>query len=123
MGVKEWIQRLKEESIQGMPPGAAIEERFVLPMEYYRNEGDIERWKLQMLFQEERIARGSQAVMDQWGGINEHFPMHTNYPTSCVYCEYEEVCHGPESYLHNPMSLGIYRPREANHKAEGREWD
>ena len=133
MGVKEWIEKLASEEIQGMPAGSALEASFVLPSEYFRKEEYIEGWVKEMLYQEERVARGTEEVLRTQGvdttpkmlqesfldALREHFPKHSNYPTSCVYCEYEEVCHGPGVYIHDPMSLGVFRPREANHEAEG----
>lgn len=125
MGVKNWIEMLASESIQGFQPGYALANQFVLPMEIYRNEHDMERWQRQIVAQEKRVAEGRELVLDHnihpevfEEYLDEYFPMHTkscDWPTRCFY---QDVCFGPDSYLHNPISSGLYTVRTPNHKTE-----
>lgn len=125
IGVKAWVNLLATESFQGMEPMIGIQKQFIMPVEYYRQETDIDNWKEQRLHEEIRIARGIKECVPTIGTkqlqskLNEHFPMYSNYPTDCTYCPFEMLCHdGIESYLHDPMSSGKYAPRTGNHKAE-----
>ena len=127
IGVKEWIKLLKEESLQGFPPGRGIEKMFVLPFEYTRNEDDIESWKLEVLEQEKRVEegrkelRGAREVGDLKQVerlLSKYFPKHTrscDWPSACVH---QIICFGPKEYLHSPMSSMLYTIRVPNHQQE-----
>jgi hypothetical protein len=133
MGVKNWIDLLASETIQGFLPMTALTNQFVLPEEYYRSEEDIERWKRQVIGQERKITEAKKEIaLGAVGGviklprtfetleaaIDEHFPMHTrscDWPTKCVY---QPICFGPKPYLVAPESSGLYSIREANHPTE-----
>ena len=50
--------------------------------------------------------------------LDEVFPMHTkscDWPTKC---QFQDICFGPKAYLHDPLSVGIYEPRVANHPTQ-----
>ena len=126
MGVKNWIELLASETLQGFPPMTALINQFVLPEEYCRNEEDIERWKRQVIGQERKIAEAklefaAQAIpafADHEAALDQHFPMHTrscDWPTKCVF---QPICFGPKAYLVAPESSGLYSIREANHPTE-----
>jgi len=131
MGVKEWIERLATQEIQGFSPGVGIASQFVLPIEYYRNEEDMERWERQVVHQEHRVADGVDSLrlimnrdalnyssQEVENALDEHFPMHTkacDWPTKCPY---QVVCFGPKAYLMDPMSSGLFQIREPNHCTE-----
>lgn len=125
MGVKEFILLLANESVQGHPPGWALENQFILPEEYFRNPEDIERWRRQTAYQEgveipeamDRI-RGAKTWEEREILLDRHFRMQTR---ACFYpsrCQFNEVCHGPKAYLVDPISSGIYKPRIPNHRLE-----
>ncbi len=126
MGVKNWIELLASETLQGFPPMTALINQFVLPEEYCRNEEDIERWKRQVIGQERKIAIAKlefaaqtiPAFADHEAALDQHFPMHTrscDWPTKCVF---QPICFGPKAYLVAPESSGLYSIREANHPTE-----
>jgi hypothetical protein len=124
IGVKEWMGILAHESIQGFDPGYGIQQQFVLPMEYYRNEEDIDRWKRTILYEERRLAKGRQEVFQVLGQpgfeekLDEHFPMHPDYPTDCYYCQFKGLCYGSKGYMYDPLSSLTVEPRTPNHDAE-----
>jgi hypothetical protein len=124
IGVKEWMGILAHESIQGFDPGYGIQQQFVLPMEYYRNEEDIDRWKRTILYEERRLAKGRQDVFNVLGQpgfeekLDEHFPMHPDYPTDCYYCQFKGLCYGSKGYMYDPLSSLTVEPRTPNHLAE-----
>ena len=133
MGVKKWIDYLATQEIQGFSPGTAIASQFILPVEYFRNPEDMDRWERQVVAQEYRVAQGQKNI--RLGSINGviklptspatfeksldvEFPMHTracDWPTKC---SFQEVCFGPKAYLHDPISSGLYTIRTANHPSE-----
>ncbi len=126
IGVKEWVGMLANESVQGFPAGTGLEERFVLPVEYFRNDDDIERWKKRSCYRAKRIEEGKKACLEALGEsqerfedlLDEYFEPNTSacdWPTKC---EYQDICYGPKGYLFNPMASGLYTIREANHKIE-----
>lgn len=127
MGVKNWIELLASESLQGFPPGTALTNQFVTPGEYYRNEDDIARWKRQIVHHELRVTESSAKVANLLAmgtldeieaGLDEHFEQRTrscDWPTKCVY---QPICYGPRPYLVAPESSGLYTIREANHPSE-----
>lgn len=125
MGVKAWVEYLASAELQGRPVGEGITQQFVLPMEYYRNEDDMAVWQRQRLYEERRIAKGKSEVLAARGTpefedkLDEHFPMFSNYPTNCTYCEFEDICHsGIKAYLLDPMASQKFTPRVPNHRAE-----
>lgn len=127
IGVKNWIELLASESLQGFPPGTALANQFVTPMEYYRNEEDIARWKRQIVHHEQRVTQSSAIVANLLStgnldeieaGLDEHFEQRTrscDWPTKCVY---QPICFGPRPYIVAPESSGLYTIREANHPSE-----
>ena len=133
MGVKAWVEHLASHELQGFPRGAALEAQFVLPIEYYRNPEDMDRWERQIIHQEKRVAEARYKMFmedaplgpdqENWADdfshlLDEHFPMHTkscDWPTKC---SFQEICFGPPAYLHDPLSSGLYQIREANHDSE-----
>lgn len=135
MGVKNWIELLASESIQGFAPGTALTNQFVTPVEYYRNEEDIARWKRQIIAQEQRIATAKTDVgitynllaknpnsSEYFDRLEEKvdalFPMHTrscDWPTKCVF---QPLCFGPRPYLIAPEASGLFQIRTANHPTE-----
>jgi hypothetical protein len=138
MGVKKWIDLVASAEIQGFGPGSAIAAQFILPIEYFRNTEDMDRWERQVVAQEFRVARGRRRVSKEILGyydtpegkkeaytpkefeeaLDVEFPMHTracDWPTKC---SFQEVCFGPKAYLHDPLSSGLYTIRTANHPAE-----
>jgi len=124
MGVKKWIDYLATQEIQGFPPGTAIASQFVLPVEYFRNPEDMDRWERQVCHQEKRAAEGRDLIRQASAlgrlelALDECFPMHTracDWPTKC---SFQEVCFGPRAYLHDPISSGLYTIRTANHPSE-----
>ncbi len=124
MGVKKWIDLVASTEIQGFGPGSAIAAQFILPIEYFRNTEDMDRWERQVVAQEKRVTEG-RVIMKAVTGtpnfetrLDEEFPMHTracDWPTKC---SFQEVCFGPKAYLHDPLSSGLYTIRTANHPAE-----
>jgi len=132
IGVKAWIEHLANNTVQGFEPGKAIEGQFVLPMEYYRNDEDIQSMKRQVAYQEKRIRQGMADIQFELGHftgeylpalLDNHFPMSTK---SCDWpkkCAYQEICYGPKAYLHNPISSQIYQIREPNHPIEAQLLD
>lgn len=129
MGVKNWIELLASESIQGFVPGTALINQFVTPVEYYRNEEDIARWKRQIIAQERRIANNKTVLAARLADgqlsldctealIDDMFPMHTracDWPTKCVF---QSLCFGPRPYLIAPESSGLFTIRTVNHPTE-----
>ena len=125
MGVKAWIDYVASETIQGMPPGTAIEEQFAFPEDYYRNDDDIARWEKRVLFREKRMAQGLVEVLGAIGTeefedkLDQHFDPHSgscNWPKACAY---KEICYGTnKAYLYNPLATGLYQVRTANHRGE-----
>ena len=126
IGVKEWVNILHTNSLQGFDPGRGIASQFILPMEYNRNEEDMERWKRQVVHQEWKVRQGRAECLNILQknpknferALDEHFPMHTrscDWPTRC---QFQEICFGPKAYLYDPMSSGIYDSRIANHQIE-----
>lgn len=121
MGVKAWIELLRTKSLQGFGPGAAIAGQFILPLEYFRNPEDMDRWERQVVHQEHRITQAKELIVpaearEAW--LDEFFPMHTkscDWPTKCPF---QEICFGPKAYLFDPMSSQIFEPREPNHPTE-----
>lgn len=124
MGVKAWIDYVAEEEIQSFRPGTLLENTFVLPEEYFRNDDDIIRWEKRVLYQEKRVLEGREKLKEVAGTsafedvLDEYFEPHSgacDYPTRCTF---QEICFGPKAYLHNPIGSGLYTIREANHKTE-----
>lgn len=124
LSVREWISILNSTMIQGQPIGFFLENAFVLPNEYYRNEDDMERWEKRMVYAERRHMTGVAAARAAFGTpayedvLDEYFPPAS---TACDYpgrCMFQEVCYGPKAYLMNPMSTGLYQIRTANHPIE-----
>ena len=133
MGVKKWIEYVGSHEIQGFAPGTALMNQFVLPVEYFRNAEDMDRWERQVVAQERRIAQAHKEIsLGAVGGViklpktpqtfeaalDEHFPMHTkacDWPTKC---SFQEVCFGPAAYLHDPIASQLYQIRVPNHKTE-----
>jgi len=124
IGVKAWIEKLANEDIQGMGPGAGIASMYVLPMEYFRNQEHIERWKRQAVGQEKRIYAGREKMKGLIVGqipeevLDEFFPQFTKSCDWPVKCDFQEICFGPSQYLLNPLESGLYQIRDANHKVE-----
>lgn len=124
MGVKEWIEILNSTMIQGYMPGHVLENSFVLPNEYYRNEDDMARWEKRTLFHERRTAEGREKALQAFGTplfeevLDEYFEPHS---TSCDYpgrCKFQEICYGPKEFLLNPLATRLYQIRVPNHKVE-----
>ncbi len=133
MGVKKWIDYLMTHEVQGFEPGRGVMNQFILPVEYFRNAEDMDRWERQVVAQERIIAKGKKEIslgvvggvikLPQTpetfeAGLDEHFPMHTkacDWPTKC---SFQEVCFGPKAYLHDPISSMLYQIRVPNHKTE-----
>lgn len=128
IGVKAWIELLKDRSIQGFEPGRGLAQQFVLPQEYYRNEEDMKDVEDEVVGQEEFIREGvgvvrqAQEAGDERGlrkALGKYFRKQTrscDWPTKC---EYQPVCFGPREYTLNPLASGLYQIREANHPSEG----
>lgn len=121
MGVKKWIEYLATNEIQGFSPGTAIASQFILPIEYFRNPDDMDRWERQVMHQEANVAVGRVQVREAANkefALDRFFPMHTracDWPTKC---SFQEVCFGPAAYLHDPLASGLYTIRTANHPSE-----
>lgn len=124
MGVKAWIEYVSKHEIQGFERGTALMNQFVLPVEYFRNADDMDRWERQVVAQEHRIEEGKQRLLPQLNAaefehrLDEEFPMHTkacDWPTKC---SFQEVCFGPAAYLHDPISSMLYQIRVPNHITE-----
>lgn len=126
MGVKKWIDYLAHNELQGFSAGTGIESQFILPIEYFRNPEDMDRWERQVVWQEQRVSQGreicrvsqTQEPTTHEAFLDIHFPMHTracDWPTKC---SFQEVCFGPKAYLHDPISSGLYTIRAANHPGE-----
>lgn len=124
MGVKAWINYLMTHEIQGFERGKGIMSQFVLPVEYFRNSEDMDRWQRQVVAQERRITEGKVEValaanpecLEEY--LDVHFPMHTkacDWPTKC---SFQEVCFGPKAYLHDPISSMLFQIRVPNHHTE-----
>jgi PD-(D/E)XK nuclease superfamily len=125
MGVKNWIDLLATESLQGFAPGYALTQQFVTPIEYYPNDEDIDEWKGETIAQEKHLNEGRRLLKTydpgtvEWTKImRAYFPRHTrscDWPTKC---QFEPICFGPKPYLLAPESSGLYTIRSANHKSE-----
>lgn len=129
--VREWIDFLWENNVQELGPGAAIEASFICPEDYMRNEDDKVRRMRQIVFQEERVQEGRDRLIQLDTGptgpgrledveviLDQYFPMHSDYPNNCGYCEFREACYGPKQYLVNPLAHGGFEPRTSNHAIE-----
>lgn len=124
MGVKNWMEILASESIQGLEVGEPIRQQFVSPIEFFRSDEAIERWKRKVVFSEHRNYLGRKAVLESTSPgeyesyLDEHYDTHTercDYPNKCPF---QEICFGPEAYLFDPLSSGSYEPRTPNHQNE-----
>lgn len=132
LSVKDWIDLLWEEDVQGLGVGAGLTSQFILPEDYYRNEEDRERRTRQIVFQEARVQEGRERlvqiqVLDLPPRealdavevvLDEFFPQHSDYPNNCGWCEYEKACYGPRGWMVDPLSSGFYTPRVSNHPVE-----
>lgn len=67
MGVKEWVEVLKTQSLQGMDPMRGVSGQFVLPQDYYRNEEDMKDLQEEIVGQEETIAEGVRLLREALG--------------------------------------------------------
>ncbi len=127
MGVKNWIEYVMENSIQGFQPGYAIEKQFVLPIEYTRDEQEVKRKIRQIVNQEYKVSLGAEKVIDALHNHPEdyieqldiHFQQRQDYPHSCSWCSHKTICLGLDSYKFDPLSHPGFIPRTSNHqKAE-----
>lgn len=127
MGVKNWIEYIMENTIQGFSPGYALESQFVLPMEYTRDEQEVKRKIRQLVNQEYLVSIGTEKVTeallnrpeDYIEQLDIHFKQQQDYPHSCAWCSHKTICLGMDSYKFDPLSHPNFIPRTSNHsKAE-----
>lgn len=128
-GVRAWIDMLDRGRMVQPEIGDALDMQFVYPLPYYRQDGDVESWKRQMLAGERRKMEAFREIqhgtVDAWVGpleattewLDVNFPQHRHscdYPSSC---EMLEICHSP-GYADDPIGSGAYTYREGHHDAE-----
>jgi hypothetical protein len=99
--------------------GEVLKKVIVVPLEYFRNDLEIQRTVRQTFTQEGRI----KAVLDNFVGpdtelnsdlLDVHFPQHRracHYPTRCVF---HDICFKPEVAI-NPLASGKYVVRTPHH--------
>lgn len=130
MGVKEWIEKLANEEIQGFPMGYALLRQLALPVDFFRHDEDIEEWAISTEAEEVEVARKANLVRkalvtnpkNYQRELAKNFPKHTkscDWPSKCIY---QEICFGPTAYTFDPISSQIFTIREANHPTE-EKWE
>lgn len=120
-GVRAWIDMMDRGMVQP-EIGDALDMQFVYPLPYYRQDGDVESWKRQMIAGERRkmeafreILPGDAEYVEEWLDVN--FPQHRHncdYPSECSFVD---VCFSP-GYADDPVKTGAYTYREGHHDAE-----
>jgi hypothetical protein len=135
MGVNEWMEMIPSIQTECEDP---IRGQVVTPIEYSRNEGEIEEAMEEIVQQEIKVNSAVRALDGSWNSSILPFNIDTNSPTMiskffmdsvfshnrkhCHYhfggtCEYYELCWSPEVKA-DPLASGLYQIREAHHEAE-----
>jgi hypothetical protein len=125
MGVKEWF-----EMIPSIQPecGDIIKQQVVTPVEYFRNEREIEEAMGEIREQEGQVLDGVssyKASLNEGMGISTDWVLQHYFPHNrkhCDFhfggsCEYKELCWSPEVTA-DPLRSGLYQIREPHHEAE-----
>lgn len=118
MGVAAWMEMLNSGQVQP-EAGDCLGRQYVIPVPYYRQARDMDRWVRQTRAQEERIARNLR-VLEDWPFMEEEvlantFPLYTH---SCSYpsqCNFHALCWGPSDIAQDPLNSGLYQVRVPNH--------
>lgn len=120
-GVKAWIDLLATGTVQPQA-GPCLEQQFVQPQPYCRQEDDLRNWYQQTVNQEERIANAlafepdvERAYHQDW--LNQYFPQHKS---SCDWpspCQFIDICFASRENV-DPLGSGNYEPRVPHHKRE-----
>ena len=121
-GVRAWIDRLAEHQIQA-ELGDALDQQYVSPVPYYRQQEDVINWQQQMIAEELRKFEAKQRLAISTTPEEELFVLNSMFPQylhSCTYptqCSYVPLCHEP-GYAESVLTCGLYRFREGHHDAE-----
>lgn len=128
MGVEAWVDLLAANKV--MPTHMDFfEEAFILPLPYYRHQGEMDSWKTSITEQERVVARDEALINALYSNGADHdlieyeldrrFPKYTH---SCDYpsaCNYLELCHGSmKSSEVTPIEDGDFVWRTPHHDAE-----
>jgi hypothetical protein len=115
-GIKEWIRKLEAGEVQP-DVGDCLEQQFVSPLEYQRDEQEIEDWQEQVVAQETSI-NGALEFYNKQGkrqDLNSFFPQHRascDYPSAC---DFLPIC---DRKIHDPLGSGLYQIRKPHHEPE-----
>ena len=117
MGVKEWMEMIPTIQVECEDP---IRQQVVTPIEYFRDEREVEEAIEEIKYQETRVQAGVTHILngDMWA-LPEYFP---HYRKHCEFhwggpCEYKELCWSPE-VSNDPLASGLYQIRVAHHEGE-----
>jgi len=124
MGVKEWMEMIPTIQVECDDP---IGQQVVTPIEYSRNEKEVEEAIKEITAQETRIEYAIHRMKLQDEGrvgipedllvnIFPHNRKHCHFHFGGS-CEYLELCWNPE-VTENPMGSGLYKIREPHHEGE-----
>ena len=132
-GIKRWVEELLAPDAMGYSKvqreaGSCLEQQFVCPMPYFRQDVDMANWYQQTRFQEEEV-HGQLVILQEaiqehgWESgtvttlLNRWFPQ---YRRSCDWpdaCEFQDVCFSV-AVGRDPIGSGLYRPRVPHHQPE-----
>ena len=127
ISIKEWIEALNGGLIQP-ECGNPVRQQVVTPVEYFRDEEEIEIAIMEIKLQERRIADGldwlekyrtqltqhgvEEQLAEYFPHIRKHCEFHFGGP-----CEYKDLCWKPE-VRNDPLGSGLYQIRESHHSSE-----
>lgn len=132
-GVKQWVEEMLAPDAMGYShiqpeAGSCLEQQFVCPMPYMRQDDDMRNWYQQTKYQEAEVAKQVllllEAIqMEGWYSatvqtlLNHWFPQ---YRRSCDWpdaCEFTDVCFSV-AIGKDPLGSGMFRARLPHHKPE-----
>lgn len=125
MGVKGWVSMLASGAIQP-DCGDIIKQQVVTPIEYFRNEKEIEEALCEIVAQEAEVKKGFE-LLEQCKGDQDktdaimvsYFP-HRRHQCNWRFggqCEFKPMCWQPEVKT-DPIGSGLYQIRTPHHDAE-----
>lgn len=121
-GVRGWIDKTVDLQIQA-ELGDCLDQQFVWPQPYYRQQEDVEDWTQQMIAEELRKFEAKQRIRSAQTEDEFRFILNTLFPQhrhSCDYprlCEDAELCFSP-GFADAPIQSGLYKFRDGHHAAE-----
>lgn len=132
-GIKRWVEEMLAPDAMGYSyvqreAGSCLEQQFVCPMPYFRQDVDMADWYQQTRCQEEEVHQRLVCLQDAiqelgWEAqevrtlLNRWFPQ---YRRSCDWpdaCEFQDVCFSV-AVGRDPIGSGLYRPRVPHHQPE-----